>query len=79
MTKLFYQKKCPIERLHIDKKRYLICSLLLRQLIKSGSGDIREKHKFQNQLDKTIPNLVIIIKCSTYTKLESGGDALQDS
>ena len=31
--KLSLSNKCPTERLHIDKKSYLICSLLLRQLI----------------------------------------------
>ena len=33
MKKIISSNKCPIERLHIDKKRYLICSLWLRQLI----------------------------------------------
>ena len=36
--------RCPIEKLHIDKKRYLMCSLLWRTLIKIWFTKIRQTH-----------------------------------
>ena len=41
MKKNFLSNICPIKRQHIDKKRYLICSLFLRQLMfKNGHKKI---------------------------------------
>ena len=41
---IFLSNRCPIERLHIDKKMYLICSLLLRHLILTWFTKIRQTH-----------------------------------